>query len=91
MLFQKDHLSGSYNWADEDTSMYKDTPTRRMFDRFNGYQVLFIINLCGSTLEDFSVKRGQDFERLLLNNLPLTTGSEISVFKWLLNFKEAEI
>ena len=88
MLFQKDHLVGNYNWVDEDTSIYKDTPTRRRFDRFNGNQVLFIINLYGSTLEDFSVKQGQGFEKLLLNNLPLKTGSEISVFNWLQNFQE---
>ena len=91
MLFKKDDLLGSYNWIDEDTSIYKDTPTRRRFDRFNGNQVLFMINLCGSAVENFSIAQGQDFERVLLKNLPLKTGSEISVFNWLQNFEETEV
>jgi hypothetical protein len=89
MLLQKDHLLGHYTWTNETShTIFTGKPTRRKFDRFNGDQVLFIINLYGSTLENFSVQEGQNLENLILNNLPLQASSEISVFNWLSNSQQ---
>jgi len=86
MLLQKEHLAGDYTWTNEPAgTIFSGQPTRRRFDRFNGNQVLFIINLYGSTVENFSVQQGQSLESLILTNLPLQASSEISVFNWLSN------
>ena len=45
MTFLKEHLTGIYEWnASMDKSVYEGTATRRLFNRWNGTQVLFIIN-----------------------------------------------
>lgn len=84
MIFLKEHLTGQYEWApDTSTSTYTGSPTRRLFNRFNGDQVLFIINLYGSLSPNFSIWDGQKMEELLQNLLPVEAKSEISVFNWL--------
>ena len=46
MHFQKQDMEGTqYNWALEgERSSYMGQPSRRTFDRYNGDQVLFLIN-----------------------------------------------
>lgn len=84
MLFLKEHLAGNYYWASETSeSDYKGNPTRRLFDRFNGNQMLYLINLYGSLAERNSIKEGRRMEALLINHLPLEKKSEISAFNWL--------
>jgi len=92
MLFLKDHLLGDYTWASEsDKSIFTGGPTRRRFDRYNGDQVLFIINIYALTLDNFSIQTGQEVEALILNNLPLQASSEISVFNWLKNLQTSKV
>ena len=89
MLFTKDNLLSTYNWINEDeASMYNGSPSRRKFDRYNGAQVLFIINSLASSTAEFSIKKGQEIEALIVNSLPLTALSEVSVVNWLQNFNE---
>ena len=84
MLFLKEHLSGNYHWEIESrNSSYNGSPTRRLFDRLNGFQVLYIINSFGEQTENFSVEEGKKIENLLLNHLPLNPFSELSVINWL--------
>jgi hypothetical protein len=84
MLFSKEDLIGNYKWAIEPiNSLFKGSPTRRIFDRWNGAQVLFIINAFAALSETFSLEEGRKVETLINNNLPLDTASELSVFNWL--------
>jgi hypothetical protein len=84
MLFLKEHLTGHYSWNDTiEQSNYTGGASRRLFDRFNGYQVLFIINLYKSLSETFSIEDGQQVEQQIIDHLPLGIKSEISVFNWL--------
>jgi hypothetical protein len=84
MLFLKEHLSGNYQWAIESrNSFFSGSPTRRLFDRLNGFQVLYIINSFGEQSENFSVEEGKKIESLILNHLPLNPFSELSVINWL--------
>jgi hypothetical protein len=84
MWFLKEHLNGRYHWANENnTSAYTGNPSRRLFDRYNGDQVLFLINLYGSLSGKLTVADGQRMEELLTGHLPLEARSEISVFNWL--------
>lgn len=83
MLFVKEHLSAgnSYNWTDE--FIFDGTPSRRLFDRQNGNQLLFIINLYASQNDKFSGDQVQRVEEMLVNKLPEDVKSEISVLNWL--------
>jgi hypothetical protein len=82
MHFQKQDLGEShYMWKDD--ALYNGQPSRRLFDRFNGNQVLFLINFYGSLSERFSIKQGREIEHQILHHLPLDARSEISVYNWI--------
>jgi hypothetical protein len=83
MRFIKEHLSAgnNYNWTDE--FIFDGTPSRRLFDRQNGNQLLFIINLYASQNDKFSEDQVQRVEEMLVNKLPEEIKSEISVLNWL--------
>lgn len=83
MHFLKEHLNhnNNYSWTDEPT--FTGDPSRRLFNRYNGNQMLFLINYYASMTEGFSVTKGLHIEDLLINQLPLEAKSEISVLKWL--------
>jgi hypothetical protein len=85
MHFLKHDLIGTdYTWLDEGKeNIFTGQPTRRAFNRFNGDQVLFIINFYGSLSDQSSIKEGRSIESDLKNRLPIGMQSEISVFNWL--------
>ena len=86
MQFQKDDLEGThYDWTEDEHHLFTGRPSRRSFDRFNGNQVLFLINFYGSLSESFTVQEGKSIERRLQHDLPLEAKSEISVFNWIRN------
>jgi hypothetical protein len=85
MPFLKENLlSEHYTWpAENEHVSFTGQPSRRSFDRFNGPQVLFIINSYGSAEDKFSVEEGRKLEEQILNHLPMDAKSEISVYNWL--------
>ena len=84
MHFHKQDLEGThYNWADDENHVFTGQPSRRVFDRFNGNQVLFLINFYGSVSDRFTLREGKNVEQMILNDLPLEVKSEISVFNWM--------
>lgn len=84
MPFLKENLQNShYNWSNANNSAFTGQPSRRLFDRDNGNQVLFIINSYGSLTDKFTTSDGHRIENLLVNELPLNAKSEISVFNWI--------
>jgi hypothetical protein len=85
MAFLKENLLNEhYTWpADNEQAYLTGQPSRRSFDRFNGPQVLFIINTYGSQAGTFSVEEGRKIEEQILNHLPMDAKSEISVYNWL--------
>ncbi|MBC8046906.1 MAG: hypothetical protein H7Y00_08935 [Fimbriimonadaceae bacterium] len=84
MLILKEHLLYQYNWVNEvNHELFTGDATRRSFDKLNGDQVLFIINLYGSLAQTFSVADGQRIEEVIKNWLPTDIKSEVSVLKWL--------
>ena len=84
MLFSKEHLTGLYTWSTEtETPVFDGQASRRLFNRWNGDQVLFIINLVLSNNEDASIEQGKKLEMLLINKLPFDQSSELTVFNWL--------
>ena len=86
MRFQKQDLTGThYHWQD-DKQVFTGQPSRRVFDRLNSNQVLFIINSYGSVLEKFTLEEGRAIEMQIATRLPIDTKSEISVFNWIRNW-----
>ena len=83
MLFQKEHLSADNNYSWTDEFVFDGTPSRRLFDRRNGHQLLFIINLYASETKNFSENHVRRIEDKLMNHMPEEIKSEISVLKWL--------
>ena len=84
MLLTKENLLGKYQWAmDYKSSLFSGSPTRRLFDRWNGFQVLFLINCIAALSENFSIKEAQELEGLIHEGLPLSVQSELTVFSWL--------
>lgn len=83
MHLSKEHLNANniYSWTDE--FVFDGTPSRRLFDRRNGNQLLFIINLYASQVKGFSEADVSRIEGMLLNQLPEGIKSEISVLRWL--------
>jgi len=85
MHFHRNDLVGThYSWADEGKHFYTGQPSRRIFDKFNGDQVLFLINFYGSLSGDkFTITEGKAIEQKIIHDLPSDAKSEISVFNWL--------
>lgn len=84
LLFSKEHLNGLYEWPPErERSVYDGDATRRLFNRYNGNQVLFIINLIMDSCGWRTVDEGKRIERLIINQLPFNPSSELTVYNWL--------
>lgn len=85
MYYQKQDMDiGNYYWNEVSwQEVFSGSPSRRLFDRFNGNQVLFIINSYAAMFEKFSPQDGKMIEMEISNNLPLDARSEISVFNWI--------
>jgi hypothetical protein len=78
----KEHLSAyNYSWINEAT--FTGEASRRLFNRYNGNQLLFVLNLYASLIEGFTVNMGLKIEDRLMNQLPVDAKSEISVLNWL--------
>ena len=82
MQFLKEHLSpGNYEWNND--LIYNGDPSRRRYNRNNGNQLLFVINLYGALQTSFDINKGLMIQDLLKNKLPVDAKSEISVLHWL--------
>lgn len=82
MRFLKEHLSAyNYTWINEAT--FTGEASLRLFNRYNGNQLLFVINLYAALIEGFTVNMGLKIEDRLMNQLPVDAKSEISVLHWL--------
>jgi hypothetical protein len=84
MLFLKEHLvSHHYDWTTESRHKIIASPDRRLFDRSNGNQILYLINFFGYSVGNLTINDGQRIESLIIKELPAELKSEISVFNWL--------
>jgi hypothetical protein len=85
MLFLKEHLiNDHYDWSIETKHRaVANPPDRRLFNRSNGNQILYLINFFGHSVGSLSVDDGQRIESLIIQELPTELKSEISVFNWL--------
>lgn len=83
MIYLKEHLIHQYEWPAQLQVNYTGTPSRRLFDRGNGLQVLFIINCFYSSIGLNSTQTGKLLEELIYSQMPAEIRSELAVFNWL--------
>ena len=84
MTFSKQDLMGNYTWTtDSESSPFTGVPSRRIFDRYSGNQLLFIINSLAVLSDSFSIEDVMKIEAIIIDHLPMNRQSEISVFNWL--------
>ncbi len=84
MYFLKEQLTGTYDWSNEtERSMFDTNANRRLFDRWNGHQTLFVINLFLQQAGVSLARYGHRAEQMLLEQLPLNAMSEMKVLQWL--------
>lgn len=88
MIFNKgDMCFIHYRWEREEKpvgDVFCGEPSRRIFDPFNGDQVLFLINFYASIAGAFSLKDARTLERKIAHQLPPGLKSERSVFNWII-------
>lgn len=83
MKYLKEHLVHQYSWPHHTASIYTGMPSRRLFDPYNGVQVLFIINCFYDLIGLTSIQAGRKLEKLIYTQLPAEIKSELAVFNWL--------
>jgi len=87
MTFSKEDMCFiHYRWEKEERpagEVFSGEPSRRIFDPFNGDQVLFLINFYGSVVKSFGLKDVHALERKIAHQLPLERKSERSVYNWI--------
>lgn len=82
MQFLKEHLNpGNYEWDSQ--LIFNGGPSRRLYNRNNGNQLLFIINHFAESITTFNKEKGMLIQDMLANQLPVDAMSEMSVLKWL--------
>lgn len=82
MQFLKEHLSpGNYEWSTD--LVYNGDVSRRLFNRNNGDQVLFLINHYAAPKDKFNIEEGIQVQKMLKLELPVEAKSEKSVLQWL--------
>ena len=87
MPFLKENLlHNHYTWSEKEKNpLFHGDASRRIFNRFNGEQVLFIINLCTAASQTLTVEEGRRLEKMIFEELPIDTRSELSVLNWLIS------
>ncbi len=84
MDFLEQHLNGkNYTWHAGDKGVVLTQPDRRLFDRYNGNQILSMINFFGTSVGELTVEDGQKIEEIIIEQLPLEMKSQMAVYNWL--------
>ena len=84
MLFLKENLLATdYDWTNNTDNTPLPEATRKRFDRFNGYDILHIIDLFDRLIDKLTIAQAQKIEQLIQTELPLEAKSEITVLQWL--------
>ncbi len=76
-----------YRWDTEEKPahvVFDGEPSRRTFDRYNGNQMLYLINFCATVIENFDLNNARLLESKIAHQLPPGLKSERSVFNWIM-------
>ncbi len=82
MQYLREHLGpGLYEWNNK--LKFNGNPSRRLYNRVDGNQLLFIINQFAATVSTFNINTVVTIQNMLMYELPLEAKSELSIMKWL--------
>lgn len=83
--FNRGDLMYTYSWTaiPGDDPRITGEPDSTMFNRHEGYEVLYMINKCMEKWNLSSVADGEKIERLIKEKLPSDVRSQKNVFEWL--------
>jgi hypothetical protein len=85
-IAKEDLACDHYSWNND--SHFEGAPSRRFFDRFNGYQVLFLLNTLHEESERFDLEECRRAEEQILDQMPTDIRSELSAYNWLRGLRQ---
>lgn len=86
MHFLKNDLTGThYQAQDDNAQLFTGQPSRRLFNRFNSSQVLFLINFYGSLAGKITIEEGRTIEDQIASLPAGEAKSELTVFNCIRN------
>lgn len=81
---RSDLLFDDYEWTEPLSHVkLQGTPDRNLFMRYEGYEILYMINYACETMNAVSKADAGRIETLLHEKLPIDIRSQNSVFQWL--------
>jgi len=82
---KSDMVYKDYSWTaiKGDDPKITGEPDSTLFNRHEGYEVLYMINKCMVKWEFHSVSSGQKIEKMIRLHLPSDTRSQKNVYDWL--------
>lgn len=86
-LLAKSDLQSQYSWTaiPGDNPRITGKPDSTLFNRHEGYEVLYLINAIGEEQGWKQKASGLKLEKMIKQNLPSDVRSQENVKKWLLN------
>lgn len=84
-IYKKSDLLYTYSWTaiGKDDPKITGKPDSTLFNRHEGYEVLYLINEFMNEKNLISVSSGNKIERMIHNELPSNVRSQENVIKWL--------
>lgn len=86
-FYKRSDMLYTYSWSADggDNPKLRGEPDDSLFDRTEGYEVLYLINRFGEATGRTTIAAGNKAERMIKNDLPGHVRSQINVKNWLSN------
>ncbi|HXL56027.1 MAG TPA: hypothetical protein VN958_07210 [Chitinophagaceae bacterium] len=83
---KKHMIFHDYNWTQysNDDPYVSGVPDNTLFDKNEGYQVLYMINIFGKTFQQMTINVGKKIE-IMIRGLPPYVKRQTDVLDWLFN------
>lgn len=83
-FYQRSHLLYTYQWETrDDDPRLRGEPDHSLFNRHQGWEVLYLINKFGERYQVQTVSAGNKLERMIKQHLPGDVRSQDKVRQWL--------
>jgi hypothetical protein len=84
-FYKRSDMIYNYSWSADggDNPKLKGEPDDSLFDRTEGYEVLYLINRFGEATGRTTITDGNKAERLINDKLPGDVRSQVRVKNWL--------
>ena len=84
MFYHKSDLIYSYQWETyDDDPKLRGEPDHSLFNRHQGWEVLYLINKLGEAYHIELKSAGNKMERMIREHLPSNIRSQVNVKQWI--------